>query len=252
MGRISAGRLCSHDTYNAHIMIVRDPSQVYMGTSTESFSTSIPGKRLNAVMEEENVLAGVNAGAFNDDGTASSTVGSCPLGLVMSGGKCVWTSGKQPGLEGFAGFTTDDVLVVSTTNLTKAQAEEMNIRDGCCFGPVLIMNGEVNMDAYNMNSGFNPRTAIGQRADGAVIFVCVDGRQAGSIGGTYADVIDIMVEYGAVNACNMDGGSSSIMYYRDTYGRYGEAGQVQRINSYSLLQSEPRRMPNYWLVKAAD
>ena len=240
------------DTYNAHIMIVRDPSQVYMGISTESFSTSIPGKRLNAVMEEENVLAGVNAGAFNDDGTASSTVGSCPLGLVMSGGKCVWTSGKQPGLEGFAGFTTDDVLVVSTTNLTKAQAEEMNIRDGCCFGPVLIMNGEVNMDAYNMNSGFNPRTAIGQRADGAVIFVCVDGRQAGSIGGTYADVIDIMVEYGAVNACNMDGGSSSIMYYRDTYGRYGEAGQVQRINSYSLLQSEPRRMPNYWLVKAAD
>ena len=240
------------DTYNAHIMIVRDPSQVYMGISTESFSTSIPGKRLNAVMEEENVLAGVNAGAFNDDGTASSTVGSCPLGLVMSGGKCVWTSGKQPGLEGFAGFTTDDVLVVSTTNLTKAQAEEMNIRDGCCFGPVLIMNGEVNMEAYNMNSGFNPRTAIGQRADGAVIFVCVDGRQAGSIGGTYADVIDIMVEYGAVNACNMDGGSSSIMYYRDTYGRYGEAGQVQRINSYSLLQSEPRRMPNYWLVKAAD
>lgn len=240
------------DTYNAHIMIVRDPSQVYMGISTESFSTSIPGKRLNAVMEEENVLAGVNAGAFNDDGTASSTVGSCPLGLVMSGGKCVWTSGKQPGLEGFAGFTTDDVLVVSTTNLTKAQAEEMNIRDGCCFGPVLIMNGEVNMDAYNMNSGFNPRTAIGQRADGAVIFVCIDGRQAGSIGGTYADVIDIMVEYGAVNACNMDGGSSSIMYYRDTYGRYGEAGQVQRINSYSLLQSEPRRMPNYWLVKAAD
>ena len=240
------------DTYNAHIMIVRDPSQVYMGISTESFSTSIPGKRLNAVMEEENVLAGVNAGAFNDDGTASSTVGSCPLGLVMSGGKCVWTSGKQPGLEGFAGFTTDDVLVVSTTNLTKAQAEEMNIRDGCCFGPVLIMNGEVNMEAYNMNSGFNPRTAIGQRADGAVIFVCVDGRQAGSIGGTYADVIDIMVEYGAVNACNMDGGSSSIMYYRDTYGRYGEAGQVQRINSYSLLQSEPRRMPNYLLVKAAD
>ena len=240
------------DTYNAHIMIVRDPSQVYMGISTESFSTSIPGKRLNAVMEEENVLAGVNAGAFNDDGTASSTVGSCPLGLVMSDGKCVWTSGKQLGLEGFAGFTNDDVLVVSTTNLTKAQAEEMDIRDGCCFGPVLIMNGEVNMEAYNMNSGFNPRTAIGQRADGAVIFVCVDGRQAGSIGGTYADVIDIMVEYGAVNACNMDGGSSSIMYYRDTYGRYGEAGQVQRINSYSLLQSEPRRMPNYWLVKAAD
>ncbi len=240
------------DTYNAHIMIVRDPSLVYMGISTENYSTSIPGKRLNAVMEEENVLAAINAGAFYDNGTTSAVVGSYPLGLVMSNGRCVWTQDKQPGLEGFAGFTTDDVLVVSTTNLTQAQAEEMNIRDGCCFGPVLIMNGEVNMEAYNMNSGFNPRTAIGQRADGAVIFVCIDGRQAGSVGGTYRDIIDIMVEYGAVNACNMDGGSSSIMYYRDTYGRYGEAGQVQMINSYSLLQSEPRRMPNYWLVKPAE
>lgn len=242
----------SGDTYNAHIMIVRDPSLVYMGISTENFSTSIPGKRLNAVIEEEGAIAAINAGAFNDDGTASPSVGSCPLGLVMSGGKCVWTSGKQPGLEGFAGFNEDDILVVSQTNLTKAQAEEMKIRDGCCFGPALIINGEINMEAYNMNSGYNPRTAIGQRSDGAVIFVCIDGRQAGSMGGTYADIINIMVEYGAVNACNMDGGSSSVMFYRDTYGRYGEAGQVQMINNYSLLQSEPRRMPNYWLVRPAE
>ena len=242
----------SGDTYNAHIMIVKDPSQVYMGISTEKFSTSIPGKRLNAVIEEEGALAAINAGAFNDDGTASASVGSCPLGLVMSGGKCVWTSGKQPGLEGFAGFNTDNILVVSKTNLSQSEAEQLNIRDGCCFGPALIINGEINGEAYNSNSGLNPRTAIGQRADGAVIFVCIDGRQTSSMGGTYADIIDIMVEYGAVNACNMDGGSSSIMYYRDTYGRYGEAGQVQMINNYSLLQSQPRRMPNYWLVRAAE
>ena len=242
----------SGDTYNAHIMIVKDPSQVYMGISTEKFSTSIPGKRLNAVIEEEGALAAINAGAFNDDGTASASVGSCPLGLVMSGGKCVWTSGKQPGLEGFAGFNTDNILVVSKTNLSQSEAEQLNIRDGCCFGPALIINGEINGEAYNSNSGLNPRTAIGQRADGAVIFVCIDGRQTSSMGGTYADIIDIMVVYGAVNACNMDGGSSSIMYYRDTYGRYGEAGQVQMINNYSLLQSQPRRMPNYWLVRAAE
>lgn len=242
----------SGDTYNAHIMIVKDPSQVYMGISTEKFSTSIPGKRLNAVIEEEGALAAINAGAFNDDGTASASVGSCPLGLVMSGGKCVWTSGKQPGLEGFAGFNTDNILVVSKTNLSQSEAEQLNIRDGCCFGPALIINGEINGEAYNSNSGLNPRTAIGQRADGAVIFVCIDGRQAGSMGGSYADVIDIMVEYGAINACNMDGGSSSVMLYRDTYGRYGEAGQVQMINNYSLLQSQPRRMPNYWLVRAAE
>ena len=108
------------------------------------------------------------------------------------------------------------------------------------------------MEAYNNNSGWNPRTAIGQRADGAVIFVCIDGRQVGSPGGTYADIINIMQEYGAVNACNMDGGSSSVMMYRDTLGKLGTAGEVTMVNNYSLLQSEPRRMPNFWMIREAD
>lgn len=241
------------DTYTAHIMIIRDPSQVYMGLSTHNgFSTSVEGKRINVAIEDEGAIAAINAGAFNDDGTASSYVGSTPLGLVMSEGQVVWTSGKQPGLEGFAGFNEDHILVVSQKNLTQAEAQAQGIRDGCCFGPALIINDEVNPAAYNDNSGYNPRTAIGQRSDGAVIFVCIDGRQAGSLGGTYADIINIMEEYGAVNACNMDGGSSSVMMYRDTEGRYGEAGQVQMINSYSLLQSQPRRMPNFWMVRPAS
>lgn len=241
------------DTYNAHVMIVRDPSTVYMGTSTEKYSTAIPGKRITEMMDANpDAIAAVNAGAFFDDGTSNSSVGSYPLGLVMTNGRCAWESGKQPGLEGFAGFNNENVLVVSQKNLSKKEAEALNIRDGCCFGPVLLMDGEVNLEAYNNNSGFNPRTAIGQRADGAVIFVCIDGRQVASPGGTYADIINIMVEFGAVNACNMDGGSSSVMMYRDERGLFGEAGAVTMINNYSLLQSQPRRMPNFWMVRKAN
>ena len=239
----------SGDTYNAHIMIVRDPSKVYLGASTENFSTSIPGTRIDDQIETDGAIAGVNAGAFFDNGTSDPAVGSVPEGLVYSKGVCKWTTGSPPnGIKGFAGFNKDNILVVAQDNLSKAQAEELNIRDGCCFGPVLIMNGEINQEAYNSNSGWNPRTAIGQRKDGAVVFVCIDGRQAGSAGGTYKDVIDIMIEYGVVNACNMDGGSSSIMVYRDTYGLFGEAGTVQVINSYSLLQERPRKMPTFWMV----
>lgn len=242
------------DTYNAHIMLIRDPSQVFMGISTQNgFSTAIPGKRITEAMDENpDVIAAINAGAFLDDGTAGSHVGSHPLGLVVSEGRTVWTSGKQPGLEGFAGFNKDNILVVSKNNMTQAEAEAQGIRDGCCFGPVLILNGQINQEAYNTNSGLNPRTAIGQRQDGVVIFVCIDGRQTSSMGGTYGDIIDIMVEYGAYNACNMDGGSSSVMMYRDAYGLFGEAGQVQMINNYSLLQSQPRRMPNYWMVRGTN
>ena len=239
------------DNYNAHVMVVRDPAQVYLGISTQTgFSTNTPGKRLTAAIEDEGAIAAINAGAFNDDGTAGSHVGSIPEGLVYSQGNCVWKTGAPPnGITGFAGFNKDNVLIVHKENISQTQAEELNIRDGCCFGPVLIMNNEINMEAYNNASGLNPRTAIGQREDGAVIFVCIDGRQPGSKGGNYADIIDIMVEYGAVNACNMDGGSSTVMMYRDTYGKYGTAGQVQMINSYSLLQAEPRRMPDFWMVR---
>ena len=238
-------------TYNAHIMIIRDPSQVYMATSTSgSFSRNVPGKRITEVIETEGAIAAVNAGAFFDNGTAGPEVGSTPEGLVIAGGQVRWNSGKAPE-EGFVGFNEDNIMVVAKT-MTAEKAMELKIRDGCCFGPVLIMNGEVSMEAYNSASGYNPRTALGQRRDGAVIFLCIDGRQAGSLGGTYADIIDIMLEYGAYTACNMDGGSSSVMLYRDTYGRYGEAGEVRMMNTYSVIQAEPRKMPNFWMVRPAS
>ncbi len=244
-------------TFNAHIMIVRDPSSIFMGTSTEKYSTSIPGKRMNEAMAEadDSIIACVNAGAFFDNGTSDPIVGSVPAGLVYSGGKEVWNAyhslipAETGG--GFVGFDDNNILIVANS-MTAEEAERLNIRDGCEFGPVLIKNNEVNMDAYNKASGYNPRTAIGQRADGAVIFVCIDGRQAGSVGGTYRDVIDIMIEYGAVNACNLDGGSSSVMLYRDVYGQFGAAGEVIMKNNYSVLQSQPRRMPNYWMVRATS
>ena len=64
-------------------------------------------------------------------------------------------------------------------------------------------------------------------------------------------MIDLLTEYGAVNACALNGGSSSAMLYRDADGRYGEKGAVQMINRYSLAQSSIRRMPTFWMVKPA-
>ena len=234
------------DTYNAYVMIIRDPSKVYLATSSDKFSKDTPGTRITDQIETEGALAAINAGAFFDNGTSSSAVGSVPDGLVISDSKVVWNSGSAPE-QGFVGFNQDNVLIVAES-MTGAKAMELGIRDGCCFGPVLMMNGQINEVEYNANSGYNPRTAIGQRADGAVLFVCIDGRQTSSLGGTYGDIIDIMVEFGAVNACNLDGGSSTVMLYRDQQGRYGEAGKVQMINNYSLLQEKPRRMPTFFMV----
>lgn len=85
--------------------------------------------------------------------------------------------------------------------------------------------------------GLNPRTVLGQRADGAVLMLVIDGRQAHSIGATYKDCIDVMLEYGAVNAANLDGGSSSMLVYN---------GEVQNVCA-SLYGSRP--LPTAFVVK---
>ena len=240
------------DTYNAYVMLIRNPADVYMSTSSDPFSLDIPGTRIHQQFLKEGAIAAINAGAFFDNGTSSPMVGSVPEGLVIAGGKVMWETGKAP-QDGFVGFNKDNILVVAKT-MTADKAMALGIRDGCCFGPVLIMDGNVNVEAYNENSGYNPRTAIGQRADGTVLFVCIDGRQAGSLGGTYADIIDIMIEYGAVNACNLDGGSSTVMLYKDTRGLFSAdkklwGNDIAMINNYSLLQKEPRRMPTFFMVR---
>ena len=91
-----------------------------------------------------------------------------------------------------------------------------NIQYGVCFGPVLIANGEP-CDPDKLTSGVNPRTAIGQRSDGAVLLVVIDGRQVISLGATFQDLVEIFLSYGAVNACNLDGGSSTLMWYEGDY-----------------------------------
>ncbi len=245
-------------TFTAHIMIIRDPSRVYLATSSLPFSKDKPGQRITSAIEKQGAVAAINAGAFYDNGTSSSVVGSVPEGLVISNGEVVWTQNDTYDPEGFVGFNSDNILIVDKS-MTVTKAKELNIRDGCSFGPVLVKNGEVNEAAYNEPSGYNPRTAIGQRSDGAVIFVCIDGRQAGSLGGSYKDIIDIMVRYGAVNACNLDGGSSSVMLYRTTYSyaidnktTLAGDGSVVMINNYSLLQEQPRRMPTFYMVAPAE
>lgn len=81
------------------------------------------------------------------------------------------------------------------------------------FGPFIIVNGN-NQIKKSTSGGIHPRMAIGQRQDGTMIFVVVDGRQPGySVGTNLLELQNIFEKYGAYNAANLDGGSSATMYY---------------------------------------
>lgn len=219
-------------TFNGKMMIVKDPSRLFVGTVP--VFTQGRGQVVADIAERYDAIAGINGGEFVDLGSTSYT--AQPVGLVMIDGEI--KNGDLYSTYHVTGITYDNKLVVG--NMSGSQAKELNIRDCVSInnniGPFLIVNGEPT-EISGTGGGLNPRTAIGQRADGAILLLVIDGRQANTLGASFADCMHIMQEYGAVNASCMDGGTSTQMYYD---------GEVIN-NPYS--PTGPRRCPTAFLIK---
>ena len=192
--------------FAGYLITVLDHTRVFVGMPD---SYGGVGLTLEEMVNKYEALGGINAGGFKDEG--GTGLGGQPEGLTIVDGVCY---GEGNGESIFAGF--DDKGVMHVGYYTAWSAEANNIKNGVSFGPVLIMNGEP-ANPNTLPSGVNPRTSIGQRADGAVMMLVIDGRQAHSMGATYQDCVDILYSRGAVNAINMDGGSSSNMYLNGQY-----------------------------------
>ena len=213
--------------FNGYMMVVYDASRVVMGCQPAYFGRQ--GFTVEQMVQHYNAAAGVNAGGFYDPGGMGD--GSIPDTMVVFNGE-IYYAGNGVG-NGFAGLDSNHILHVG--KLSRAEIEAADIQYGVCFGPALVVNGEA-ADVSTLGSGLNPRTAIGQRSDGAILLLVIDGRQATSAGARYQDLVNLMLAYGAVNACNMDGGSSSLMYYNGEY-----------LNNKAFVVGE-RTIPTTWLV----
>ena len=185
-------------------MLIHDPSRVQIA-SIDSFGGV--GKTLSEFLEIYNALGCINAGGFEDENGKGK--GGIPEGLVIKNGQITYGSAGSRYVD-VVGFDADNVLHVG--NMSGQEALNLGLVTATNFnnGPVLIKDGERQSGFV---SGINPRSAIGQAADGTVILVAIEGRMVDSLGATFEDLTDIMEEYGAVNAGNLDGGSSSGMYY---------------------------------------
>ncbi len=196
----------SGPTYSGKMMIVHDPSRVKFA-SLDTFGETVNGKNISKFAEENNAVAAVNGGGFWDENGTGT--GGLPTGIVIRDGKLVY--GAESDVSSIVGFDNNNRLIVGRMSAKKAL--QQNMRDAVSFGPAFIINGTPAEIAGN-SGGVNPRTAVGQRADGAVLILVIDGRQPQSIGATYKDCIEVMLEYGAINAANLDGGTSTAMLYK--------------------------------------
>ena len=216
--------------YQGFLVAVYDPSRIHIATTAYLGQR---GESILSVSERYNALVAMNAGGFYDPDWNSN--GALPHGTVISYGKVV-SDYVDIGYGGFIGFDTDNRLILG--NMSKEEAVSKNLRDAIEFGPFLIVNGKRSFIKGNGGWGTAPRSAIGQRQDGIVLMVVINGRTAVSIGADMVDLCDIMERYGAYNAANLDGGSSSELVVNQQITNTPVAGGKNGL----------RDMSTFWVV----
>ena len=238
--------------FKAYLLMIKNPERVSVGISSDDFSTATNGMRMFDLVKKYDAVAAINAGEFLDIGGTGT--GAQPIGLTYSAGQMVWNDNQR---RTFIGFDKDNRLICDEY-MTEEKATELGIRDAVCFqkGNVLIRQDgdKIKLLTSNKNIGTAQRTAIGQRADGTVLFLVTDGRTAESIGATRDDVIGIMARYNAVSAAMLDGGSSAMLYYEKYFNKYNidintlDAYQKRGlVNRYKAFM-QPRKMPTFFIV----
>ncbi|MDO4996406.1 MAG: phosphodiester glycosidase family protein [Bacilli bacterium] len=218
--------------YKGFLVAIYDPSRIHIAT------TAYLGKRgedILTVSKRENAIIAMNAGGFYDPDWNSN--GALPHGTVISNGKIVsdYEDARVGG--GFIGFDNENKLILG--RMSANEAINKGIRDAIEFGPFLIVNGKRSFVKGNGGWGIAPRTAIGQRKDGIVLFLAINGRIASSIGADMIDLCDVMEKYGAYNAANLDGGSSTELVINHQIVNTPVAGGVNGL----------RDMSTFWVVK---
>ncbi|WP_051570412.1 phosphodiester glycosidase family protein [Paenibacillus ehimensis] len=209
-------------------MYVFDPKTIRVMTPPKSGE----GERITAMVKRTGAVAGVNGGGFDDPEGLGN--GFAAFGAIISGGEVIYTDQDGSIAQHIVGFTKEGILVVGKYNIFELR--DMGISEAVSFHPRLIANGKPLITSGDGGWGRGPRTAVGQKADGTVIFIVIDGRQAHSVGATLKEVQDLLLEEGCINAGNLDGGASSELVVDGELltkpsSRYGE-----------------RRLPNAFLV----
>ncbi len=208
-------------TYTGYLIKVKDPSRVSLATI---FPWRAEGVTLDRLVEDSGAIGGINGGIYN----SYNNSGGAPFGVVVSNGEIQMNNPQGDVGYVLVGMNEKNILEIFPIDMYNPDQmeqviREKGIRDAVTFQEEstdknnhfvqLIINGE-ERGLNGAGSGLNPRTAIGQCADGSILMLVTDGRgKSGHLGASASDLIDIMSAYGAVNAANLDGGSSSCMYY---------------------------------------
>ena len=191
--------------FTGFMAVIDDPSRVYVGT-IDYFGSNAEGLRIDALSDKYKAVGGINGGGFND--TAGSGNGGQAKGLIITQGtqKNAY-SNRYAECAIAIGFDANDRLIVGKFDTI----DDLGLRDAMAFNQALVIDGE-NVASSGKKLLYTARTAIGQDADGRVLMLVVKGREPDSLGASFENLAEVMLSYGAVNAANLDGGTSTTLY----------------------------------------
>lgn len=214
--------------YVGYIAIVDDPLRLTVG-KCPSFGDFAYGRSVQQMAEEAGAILAVNGGGFSDPGGAGK--GGMPTGNVIYNGKMLIGNWAPT-----VGMDAAGKLHVGEFNGNTCL--QMGLQWAVSYGPTLIENGEVRPGLDNNSQ--EPRTAVGQRADGKVVILALQGRQLQALGVTCRELAMIMLGYGCVDAGNLDGGASSDMFFQGKYLNVCNTSGGPRPIPTSVLVMPPR------------
>ncbi len=191
--------------YKGFVAVIQDPLRLYVATCPY-FGEGAYGRTVNQMADETGAVLAINGGGFKDDGGEGT--GGTPTGNVVVNGTMRWAGGGST-----VGMGYDGKLYVG--EFSGNACRDMGLYWAVAYGPTLIENGTVRSGLDNSQA--EPRTAVGQRADGSIVLLNIQGRQASALGVTCRQLAYIMSGLGCVDAGNLDGGASSDMYYRGEF-----------------------------------
>ena len=228
----------SGSKFEGYLIAIYEPSRVKVATTSK---LGTEGDYVADMVTSNKAVLGINAGGFADANFNGD--GGTPLGTTISEGDVITDAQYKNGNSGIIGFDNENNLVLEA--YTPEEAVQNGIRDCISFGPFLMKDGErqklTGVGALGPSSRA-ARTIIGQREDGIVLFLVVDGDRTKGEGATLGEVTDIMENYGAVNVANLDGGTSSQMVIGSTI-----------INDPTSMNGEHRTRPvSTAFILAAD
>ena len=184
--------------YFGYITVIYHPENLDLYISKARY-----GELASDIVPKQKALIGVNGGMYYWDDIGVKY----PNSNMIQNGKIYYNTGRK---QEMIGMSKDGVLMLMTA--TAKEAVDAGMYWGVYFRPFLIVNGEPTKFSGNGGYGYQPRTAIGQRKDGIVILLTIDGRGSnGSRGATMPELVEIFQKYGCINAANLDGGGSTVL-----------------------------------------